>query len=632
MGNKGAVAVRFRVYDSSFLVFCCHLPSGESDAELSRRNWALAEIFKRCQFTSPSFSSRTQQQQMSDVYRSMGVSIAPGAGEGDGQWRGVHGLEDHEHVILLGDMNYRVDENHKTAIKLVRKNQLSSLFLRDQLVNEMERETILQGWTEGILTFPPTYKFVKGTDLYHGENNNSLEDVRSVRTPSWTDRVIFISAGGLHQLEYSCGSLKMSDHKPVFAAFLSYVKEYNKEKVMEAIHLARKASDAQENASIPEITLSSQIIDVGDVYYGKSVVRNITIENTGQVPAVYSIVAAPNETVVQPPWLTLTPRSSLIAEGCSIEVKLKVSVQGGIAEQIVSEHDKKLDAILVLGIGGGREFFISVSGKYIPSFFGLSFSTLRQLDDRQGVFDRFLLGQSELRESQQVLDSIPWQLKAISSALFMGDGMSSEGIFVRSQAACEVVEDVVHKGSISKDIEEVRSLLETGRTLEGCQPHAVAATMLVLFKVLPHPFMPQTIIQMCNVMVPNLSSSRKLLQQEMAEVDYAILLHMLRLMRCVLLKKSLNKVLPRQLARMLAGVWFPPVIDPNEEGYGSSDTIQERLRISDHVWQTRTDFILQFIQVEQDNKYGSIHVEGSPSNMKKRSFNKKRDQNQIKRN
>eukprot|EP01024_Parvocaulis_polyphysoides_P058798 TRINITY_DN63428_c0_g1_i1.p2 TRINITY_DN63428_c0_g1~~TRINITY_DN63428_c0_g1_i1.p2 ORF type:complete len:108 (-),score=4.50 TRINITY_DN63428_c0_g1_i1:220-543(-) len=107
---------------------------------------------------------------------------------------------------------------------------------------------------------------------------------------------------------------------------------------------------------------------------------------------------------------------------------------------------------------------------------------------------------------------------------------------------------------------------------------------------------------------------------------------MLRLMRCVLLKQSLNKVLPRQLARMLAGVWFPPVIDPNEEGYGSSDTIQERLRISDHVWQTRTDFILQFIQVEQDSKYGSIHVEGSPSNMKKRSFNKKRDQNQIKRN
>eukprot|EP01025_Chloroclados_australasicus_P051710 TRINITY_DN6029_c0_g1_i3.p1 TRINITY_DN6029_c0_g1~~TRINITY_DN6029_c0_g1_i3.p1 ORF type:complete len:685 (-),score=46.66 TRINITY_DN6029_c0_g1_i3:662-2689(-) len=316
LGNKGAVAVRFRVYDSSFLVCCCHLPSGASESELIRRNWALAEIQKRCSFQNVWDSSKYNQLTPMEIYRSIGVSQINKAGEQNGQWKGVARFEDHEHVILLGDLNYRVNTKDDVAIKLIRSNQLNQLMLYDQLVNEMERETVLQGWKEGILNFPPTYKFVKGTSLYHGEKSkfkpgDKADDTKSARTPSWTDRIIFRSTGGLHQLSYSSGNFQLSDHKPVYAAFLVYARQYNPTKVSTALELAIKASDAQENASIPEVHVKQQNIDLQQVVYGIPRQFKIGILNKGQVPAVFRFIAPPYSDSICPPWLRVWPHSTL---------------------------------------------------------------------------------------------------------------------------------------------------------------------------------------------------------------------------------------------------------------------------------------------------------------------------------
>ena len=42
-------------------------------------------------------------------------------------------------------------------------------------------------------------------------------------------------------------------------------------------------------------------------------------------------------------------------------------------------QDQRLDAILVLRVKGGNDIFCSLSGSYLPSFFGLTPSTLARL-------------------------------------------------------------------------------------------------------------------------------------------------------------------------------------------------------------------------------------------------------------
>ncbi|KAI8462959.1 MAG: hypothetical protein J3K34DRAFT_372915, partial [Monoraphidium minutum] len=75
------------------------------------------------------------------------------------------------------------------------------LLANDQLRLAQRRGAVFQGYHEGRLHFPPTFKFVPGGSQYSQQ-----------RVPSWTDRVT--------QLYYdSVRNVVTSDHKPVVAGF-----------------------------------------------------------------------------------------------------------------------------------------------------------------------------------------------------------------------------------------------------------------------------------------------------------------------------------------------------------------------------------------------------------------------------
>lgn len=74
---------------------------------------------------------------------------------------------------------------------------------------------IFHSFIEGDIKFHPTYKYDNGT--------NNFDSSEKMRTPSWTDRVMY-RGENIELLEYSRGELLISDHKPVRAAFVAQVK------------------------------------------------------------------------------------------------------------------------------------------------------------------------------------------------------------------------------------------------------------------------------------------------------------------------------------------------------------------------------------------------------------------------
>eukprot|EP00834_Sanchytrium_tribonematis_P005178 NODE_297_length_10490_cov_1.102974.p5 type:complete len:240 gc:universal NODE_297_length_10490_cov_1.102974:4087-3368(-) len=77
-------------------------------------------------------------------------------------------------------------------------------------------------YIEHPISFNPTYKFDNGTDNY--------DTSEKLRKPAWTDRILFKGDMGCEL--YSSASLKVSDHKPVYALF--------KTRVVLIDHLKRK--------------------------------------------------------------------------------------------------------------------------------------------------------------------------------------------------------------------------------------------------------------------------------------------------------------------------------------------------------------------------------------------------------
>lgn len=106
--------------------------------------------------------------------------------------------------------------------ELIKSDQLESILEKDQLTVQKEAGNVFNDFTEGEITFPPTYKY----DLFSEDYDTS----EKCRAPAWTDRVLWRRRKTLQDscdtvydwsngklIHYGRAELKQSDHRPVIA-------------------------------------------------------------------------------------------------------------------------------------------------------------------------------------------------------------------------------------------------------------------------------------------------------------------------------------------------------------------------------------------------------------------------------
>lgn len=197
-GNKGCVAVRFRIDDTSLCFVNCHLAAGQSQA--NARHNDIAAIMESNLFTAE---------------RDSAARVDSCVGGGDGSM-----IMDHELCILNGDLNYRIDTmSRDTVVAAVKQNNLGKLLDRDQLLVARRRNPAfkLRAFDEMPITFAPTYKYDVGTDNYDTSEKR--------RSPAWCDRLLHKGRGRVEQLDYRRHEVRVSDHRPVTGSFNLWVKK-----------------------------------------------------------------------------------------------------------------------------------------------------------------------------------------------------------------------------------------------------------------------------------------------------------------------------------------------------------------------------------------------------------------------
>lgn len=220
MGNKGAVAVRLVLGETTRLVFInSHLAAGSDKNSLERRNWDSSQIVQRAKF-EPMASEDVESEDLGET------------------------IGDEDFTFWFGDLNYRLDDIPGDDVRQVlarhtenaydeerQKKQLSSqsqdgapdseeppspspldegetdpvtdeeidphndpaslqttissLLPHDQLALQRQKGAAFhKGWREGQITFLPTYKYDVGSVAIFDSSEKQ-------RGPSWCDRVLF---------------------------------------------------------------------------------------------------------------------------------------------------------------------------------------------------------------------------------------------------------------------------------------------------------------------------------------------------------------------------------------------------------------------------------------------------------
>ncbi|XP_040951229.1 type IV inositol polyphosphate 5-phosphatase 3 isoform X14 [Gossypium hirsutum] len=200
IGNKGSISVSMSIYQTLFCFICTHLTSGEKDGDELKRNADVHEILRRTRFHSLSAIGLPKR------------------------------IHDHERIIWMGDLNYRINLPYDKVRDLMSKEEWSKLIERDQLVGELQKGRSFDGWSEGALNFAPTYKYELNSEKYYGEDPKAGR-----RTPAWCDRILSYGKG-LRQLTYRRTELKLSDHRPVTAIYMAEVEVFCPKKLQRALN------------------------------------------------------------------------------------------------------------------------------------------------------------------------------------------------------------------------------------------------------------------------------------------------------------------------------------------------------------------------------------------------------------
>ncbi|VIO86455.1 Uncharacterized protein BM_BM5999 [Brugia malayi] len=185
--TKGAIAVFFRIFQASVIFVTCHMTHGPV---LNR----ICDYSKICD--------------------SLRFSALP-----------CSGVKQADCVFWFGDLNFRLQSRERIdALDSQNKKQqnmadsfFDQLLIDDELTLERCKGNIFEGFSEAYIKFPPTHKFILGT-------NNYVND----RIPSYTDRILYYAkeSSRIRPAKYDClWEENASDHKPVYGFFTVRVLE-----------------------------------------------------------------------------------------------------------------------------------------------------------------------------------------------------------------------------------------------------------------------------------------------------------------------------------------------------------------------------------------------------------------------
>ncbi|KAF9507025.1 hypothetical protein BS47DRAFT_1398971 [Hydnum rufescens UP504] len=365
LGNKGGVALRIQIRDTTLCLVNSHLAAYDEMAE--KRNLDYRELCRRLSFPL----------------------LAATPAEAANSPPGTAPIFDCDCLFWMGGMF--MDAEVRALLNESGNLRYDALLTYDQLLWQQSEGNCFSGFVESRITFPPTYKYATGPA-------ETLYDVR--RRPAWTDRILHWSPleCAIPQSYSSHPIISISDHKPVSARFtvqLRSIKWDQFRTVFEELLDLISASEIEDVT--PRIDIDRVEIYLGALSYDTPKSVDIQLKNTGEVAAAFRFIAhQPGGTIGQcrifhlivgtylfpaaPSWLSITPNSGFLLPGSALTIKMTACIDRTSAPLFnVPAKSPNILETMILHVEKGKDHFFVIDGSFVRTCFATDLATLSML-------------------------------------------------------------------------------------------------------------------------------------------------------------------------------------------------------------------------------------------------------------
>ncbi|ORY31996.1 Endonuclease/exonuclease/phosphatase [Naematelia encephala] len=470
-GNKAGVAVRLKVYDTTFCFVNSHLAAFAQ--ALDRRRSDYQTLVRGLVFPRPVAVEHPAFNEFLDGHPDRLMTV-----------------QDSHILFWIGDLNYRVDMADDVLRAWYHEKKWSLILEKDQLNSDIASQKSFAGFREAAIDFPPSYKYVIASST-----------LDSKRSPAYTDRILWsqqstslsasnVSSASLvpsppepHRLgvectEYTSHEVMWSDHRPVSAAFTTEVRVVDQDKRKDVLSEIQREIDQLEEDYRPNLVVDSTNIEMGEVKYRTPVSSSTRIRNPGRVPASWAFKAPGLDKPISKAFLYPFPSSGTIEPGQDIELRVVAFVDEQWAPRLTLGDD--MNDVLVLRVEGGKDTFIPVQATFAPSIIGLPLNILSALQTPISTLPLAERKSLATPPATDVNGGTRGQ-KAVKEIWSLLENLMSSG------------QGVTDLWTTHVDLKAVLSLVEvlnSGSPLSSDDPRLVAATLLHILFTLPSPLVP----------------------------------------------------------------------------------------------------------------------------------------------
>ncbi|BFU21533.1 inositol polyphosphate-5-phosphatase, putative [Entamoeba histolytica HM-1:IMSS-B] len=343
LANKGGVAYRMRIYNSTICFVVSHLAAHQNFCDKRNEDWN--EISK-----------------MKIRYFDVGSGC-----------RKVVELLQHDVVIWMGDLNYRIDMDDVEVRKCMKMKNYLELIKHDQLLYCMQSNKVFNHFCEAAIKFAPTFKIKIGKQGMYEEN----------RIPSWCDRVLWKTENrhNVEVKEYMSHELYCSDHKPVTCFMSIDLQRINIKLQQTVINYLDKVEKIYSKVVCPKIIIEPSIITIDQIKLFEKYQFKVQLKNIGKFGTCYEIENGDGR-IFKDEWLSIKKCEGFIdiLEGKDV---VSIDCEICIDEKYVwmYQEQNSLMKVIKIKLGEGNEFItFSIVLKTTPNIIGMNLETLNRLN------------------------------------------------------------------------------------------------------------------------------------------------------------------------------------------------------------------------------------------------------------